>query len=935
MTVVLTTLHYVGCLHYVLFLLGLPIEVYYGTLIFLLVIKLIIAIRKVLPQIRRFYISLNRAANRLDLLSSQVDKTTSEIFKPGKGQKRSVSYLAYRSGSSFINKTPLSYTKVSIIGIRSNSIISSGKPDSRNLFNKFWSSGIRSLIGIKTLSAMTFVKRGLPMVNHILRMCVAIGISVNLSWVKVTIVFLSNCNKIRNDAGMKMLVIYLKACFVLTQQASGGMVLLDMSPLGTRFKRTSKGLPKIIPALHRSFIREGNPLYIKFWLTLFSLYRILDIPFKLKLQSITDPSTMDSGYVLPMIGQYLPVFIKALIKRIGSKSILLRSLDSSKGPLWLMSKFKATPFMIPKSSPMARAVDKWADAPTATSPIGLILASKTWLKNPELYAIFKDWCTMTGSTWLLNRIELWSNVPKTSYEADAKFTPVLGRIGFKVEPAGKLRNFALVDPFTQWIFNPLWKAILDILSKIPQDGTLDQMKPIKRLLRDRPQGPYYSYDLSAATDRLPVVIQAQILAVFLGTHVANMWKTLLVGRPYVARNKELGIDAGDLYYAAGQPMGALTSWGMLAFTHHFLVQWSAHRAEVTLGTEWFEDYAILGDDIVIANKHVASEYVKVCAMIGVEIGLAKSLLSRSGKALEFAKRTFVNSKDVSAVPFKEYWVSIQMTSAAIEFAHKYNISLPGFLKLHGAGWRILSGHMKPFSSIGKQWRNLLLAYISPSGVSPRPLLSFILSKSVNKIQNLRDDTKMEIYTFIIKNHIKDLLKKVDSDLPVFKEINKLITVTKYYGSYDAPTAPPAIQVQGITYKGIPSASDYLVPKLFNNTAKVAPIIEDICNIVYRAAYQDVLIDMRNIRNKLEEILASPNITISQLDAVILEIDDLFDHLSLIPLPTVSVYFRKGDAQVKLRSFSDSVLWLKANPLAKATRARFIPGPLDISKINPR
>lgn len=362
---------------------------------------------------------------------------------------------------------------------------------------------------------------------------------------------------------------------------------------------------------------------------------------------------MDSGYVLPLISKYLPLFIAALIKRVGSNSLLLRSLDSSKGPLWLMKKFKATPFMIPKSSPMARAVDKWGDAPTATSPIGLILSAKTWLKNPELYLILKDWCTMTGSTWLPHIIESWVNVPKTYYEADAKFTPTLGRIGFKVEPAGKLKNFALVDPFTQWIFNPLWKAILDILSKIPQDGTLNQMKPIRRLLKDRPQGPYCSYDLSAATDRLPVVIQAQILAVFLGTHVANMWKTLLVGRPYIARNKELGIDAGNLYYAAGQPMGALTSWGMLAFTHHFLVQWSAHRAEVTLGTEWFEDYAILGDDIVIANKHVASEYVKVCALIGVEIGLVKSLLSKSGKALEFAKRTSWGDQIVSVISFAQ------------------------------------------------------------------------------------------------------------------------------------------------------------------------------------------------------------------------------------------------------------------------------------------
>lgn len=59
-------------------------------------------------------------------------------------------------------------------------------------------------------------------------------------------------------------------------------------------------------------------------------------------------------------------------------------------------------------------------------------------------------------------------------------------------------------------------------------------------------------------------------------------------------------------YSVGQPMGALSSWGMLALTHHFIVQVAANR----LGTfpDGFKDYAVLGDDIVIANKAVANVY---------------------------------------------------------------------------------------------------------------------------------------------------------------------------------------------------------------------------------------------------------------------------------------------------------------------------------------
>lgn len=33
-------------------------------------------------------------------------------------------------------------------------------------------------------------------------------------------------------------------------------------------------------------------------------------------------------------------------------------------------------------------------------------------------------------------------------------------------------------------------------------------------------------------------------------------------------------DIKSLRYAVGQPMGALSSWAMLAFTHHAIVQWA-------------------------------------------------------------------------------------------------------------------------------------------------------------------------------------------------------------------------------------------------------------------------------------------------------------------------------------------------------------------------
>jgi hypothetical protein len=782
------------------------------------------------------------------------------------------------------------------------------------LLNQFVASGAKSLKSIKHLSAMTFVKRGLPLVNHILRMLVTMGVKVNTSWVKVIITFLSHCNRLRKNAGMRMLVIYLKAASVSLQQASGGMRLRDMGPLGTRFARTGSGIPSVIPVLHRVQIRRGNPTYIQFWLTLFNLYRILEIPVKAKLNTITSPSTMDPNQVLPALGRFIPMFVYQLATIIGFRTPLMKSLlTSDKGPLWLMKTLRAVPFLISKSAPSVRPMTADDDSPVSTSPASLIYSAKAWMNNPGLYQYLTYWCQMTGNTYLLNRIESWSKLPKANIYA--KGTPHLGKLGFKEEAAGKLRVFAMCDPYTQWLFKPLWDALVDLLQRIPQDGTKDQMAPIHSLLKRRPKGPFFSYDLSAATDRLPVIIQAQLLGYFIGAHAANIWKILLIGRPYfVPINSYKGVPSGELiHYEAGQPMGALTSWGMLAFTHHLMVQWSAYRVDPT-NYHWFSDYAVLGDDIVIADKAVAESYVETCNLLGVEIGLAKSLLSPKGKSLEFAKRTFVNSTDVSPVPFKEYWVAVQMINAGLEFASKYKLSAAQFLKIHGSGWRVLSQHLKPFTKMGKVWRNLLLAYISPKGVVPRPLLNYFLSKSIGKVANVRDDIKLSILYSYLKDLISDLQKQVDENLPIWDQVRKLVTVTKYYGKYSSPTAPPIVLYDDI---------------IFDDSKPVGPqkdlighITEEINSTVYRTAFMDVPGDVRDIRNDLSEIVSSSEISLDDIQNLLVRIESLFDKLENLPLGVTALSVRKEAVQVRIREFSLVSSWVTQHKLVKPNRRIF-------------
>jgi len=57
----------------------------------------------------------------------------------------------------------------------------------------------------------------------------------------------------------------------------------------------------------------------------------------------------------------------------------------------------------------------------------------------------------------------------------------LGGLGLKEEAAGKVRVFALVDPWTQWLMDPLFRAISHLLSQFPQDGTDNQVAPLDRL----------------------------------------------------------------------------------------------------------------------------------------------------------------------------------------------------------------------------------------------------------------------------------------------------------------------------------------------------------------------------------------------------------------------------------------------------------------------
>jgi hypothetical protein len=86
-----------------------------------------------------------------------------------------------------------------------------------------------------------------------------------------------------------------------------------------------------------------------------------------------------------------------------------------------------------------------------------------------------------------------------------------GQLSLKEEAAGKLRVFAMVDNLTQSVLKPLHTALQDLLRLIPNDGTFDQDKSVERsAAKSLSSKCAFSFDLSAATDRLPVELSSSI-----------------------------------------------------------------------------------------------------------------------------------------------------------------------------------------------------------------------------------------------------------------------------------------------------------------------------------------------------------------------------------------------------------------------------------------
>jgi hypothetical protein len=104
-------------------------------------------------------------------------------------------------------------------------------------------------------------------------------------------------------------------------------------------------------------------------------------------------------------------------------------------------------------------------------------------------------------------------------------------------------------------------------------------------------------------------------------------------------------------------MGAYSSWATFAITHHAIVRLAALRAGLSL--RW-SNYALLGDDIVIASDAVAKEYRTILDDLGVSISEQKTHVSND--TYEFAKRWIQRGTEVTGAPLGSLFEAITFIS---------------------------------------------------------------------------------------------------------------------------------------------------------------------------------------------------------------------------------------------------------------------------------
>jgi len=468
-----------------------------------------------------------------------------------------------------------------------------------------------------------------------------------LSRIRQLYSFLVHIDNNRRNKGAVWVVKYLKVSQLALQKSIAGTPvrsLFELEPDMRCGRTVTGGIPKWIPLRDRRLMLiNHSPSIIRWYLTLFAVYRVILIPGKLKLSTITDGLTVLQGS----------------IDRVAKEVTWLVPVASFDKSAFALTE---TPYKVDRTGLPVLPFFESASATMKTSWLGMVHDVQALRFTGNLNTLLK-FLALTGQTHYLKLLSHMSNLLDANLPILEKLSCVgyhtnVGRLALKEEAAGKVRVFAMVTFWDQVALRPLHNMLFAFLKRINNDATFDQHASVLRCMEKASRaGKSFGYDLSAATDRLPLSLQIQILDQIL-PGVGIVWGKLLTDRNYFLLSNKKAYKAfeGPYRYAVGQPMGALSSWGMLAVTHHLIAQLAAHRARLHgsqdpcgfWNHEWYEGYEVLGDDIVIFDDLVASQYLLIMSELGVPINLAKSVVA-TNPTFEFAKVTGHYNNHVAAI----------------------------------------------------------------------------------------------------------------------------------------------------------------------------------------------------------------------------------------------------------------------------------------------
>jgi len=149
----------------------------------------------------------------------------------------------------------------------------------------------------------------------------------------------------------------------------------------------------------------------------------------------------------------------------------------------------------------------------------------------------------------------------------------VNRLAGLSDKKGKTRVVCIANIVLQSFLKPIHDHLFNLLRKLETDGTHDQEAQARRVCRATKLGKFCeSIDMTACTDRFPALFQCWALSSLgiLSKAQALLWYISLCCTPISYWNENQS-KWDTLYYRVGQPMGALSSWAVMAMSHHLLV----------------------------------------------------------------------------------------------------------------------------------------------------------------------------------------------------------------------------------------------------------------------------------------------------------------------------------------------------------------------------